>query len=196
MYIDIDNTIWDVYPAALDAGASMFGKRYTLEEIGSWWGWVNAFGKNYFKVFEEALAPEKVAEREMFPGVEDALWKLIDKGFWLHFMSHNPKPNPLQEPVREWISSKLRYPQFDLTIFGARNCKIEEMKKDETAFGIIEDKPSTLRKAVKEGYEAYAKITDINKNEKIPGAIWFDDWNELPKRVPNMNRVRYNLAVN
>jgi hypothetical protein len=188
LYVDVDNVLWDAYPWTLKAVERLWGKKLTLDDVGTWYGWEDLLGPNWFDAFTDSLRPDLVPQREFLPGCVEVLSELDKSGFWLHFVSHNPKPRALYGPVLEWISDNItlgtgdpgEYPHFDLTIFGARNDKIDFMNQDDNAWGIIEDKPSTLRKAVKHGYHTYGRRTGLNKCEDIPGVVWFDHWHELP----------------
>jgi hypothetical protein len=81
-----------------------------------------------------------------------------------------------------WIGGCVTVP-FDITPTEEANDKIEILSDDPSAWGIIEDRASTLRKAVEEGYYAFGKITDVNYHEDIGGVRWFDDWRLVPAKV-------------
>lgn len=183
LIIDVDNVLWDAYPWTLEAVKQVFDKDITLEDVGHWYGWEGLLGPKWFDAFTIALDPQRVVDREPLPFAPEVLHRL-SKHFWIHFVSHNPKPNALHDPLDNWIKDNFVLgtgdaPGYDLTIFGARNCKVDYADSLGDVWGIIEDKPSTLRKAVKRGYVAFGRMTPLNEHEKIPNVNWFDDWSDL-----------------
>ena len=187
LYIDIDSTIWDTNETVLNTLKRDLGIEAKYEDI-TYWGYYEDLvggGEGWFnKVFKDAFDPYQVYHRELYPGVEDALHTLWTRdNFRFHFLSHNPEPTKMIAPVNEWLHSKLTVP-FRLTIFGARNCKINFMDTDTSAWGIVEDKPSTLAKAAKNGYATIAKshpynLTTIDQYDIIS----FGSWSEVPALV-------------
>ena len=186
LIVDVDNVVWDAYPWTLDAVNKIFHTHITLEDVGHWYGWEGILGPRWFDAFEEALHPERVKDRVPLPNSQHVLY-FLSQYFWIHFVSHNPKPKALYEPLRAWINDNYLIgtgdpgdnPGFDLTIFGARNCKVDYMDELGDCWGIIEDKPSTLRKASNKGYVAFGRVTPLNDHEDIPRVNWFHDWDEL-----------------
>ena len=178
LIVDVDNVLWDAYPWTIEAANRIFDRCIIIEDVGDWHGWEKLLGKNWFDAFTEALDPARVVDREPLPYAAEVLYQLSQR-FYIHFVSHNPKPRALYDPLHDWITDHFPLPGFDLTIFGARNCKVDYMDGLGDVWGVIEDKPSTLRKAVSRGYITIGRTTALNRHEDIPGVGWFDEWDEL-----------------
>lgn len=179
LIVDVDNVLWDAYPWTLEAVKQRFDKDITLEDVGHWFGWEPLLGKDWFDAFTIALDPARVQDREPLPDAPEVLYRLA-KDFWIHFVSHNPRPKALYKPLYEWIEDNFYLDQeFNLTVFGARNCKVAYMEELGDCWGIIEDKPSTLRKASNKGYATFGRVTGLNAHEDIPRVNWFEEWDEL-----------------
>lgn len=186
LYVDIDSTIWDLHPWVFEAIYNQHGIKVTEDDITKWNWAENLLGKGWWSVFEEALDPDRVMDRELFPNCAEALTVLSQAfDFDIHFLSHNPKPDKLREPIFKWLCNELDIP-FSLTIFGARNDKVDFMKEDESAWGIVEDKGKTLKRADDQAFYAFGKRYSHNQNLQNDdgyGIIWFDDWDEMPELV-------------
>jgi hypothetical protein len=144
---------------------------------------VEKFGPNYSDIFKHALDPEQVQDRELYPFVAAAVTKLYQMGFGIHFMSHNPNPSKMYLPVHMWLDDYIHI-NYELTIFGARNDKISTMREDPKAWAIIEDKPSTLVKAQKNGYVTLARRHPWNLDVIAKHDIMsFDNWAVVPEML-------------
>lgn len=189
LYVDIDSCIYpaeDLYDAA---ALELFGKPFGLKESDHYFipdEMRARFGPDYARIFDLALAPERVHERELYTGVERALfdiWYRLEMD--ITFISYNHKPGPLREPVREWLESRLAFP-FDLTIYGHRNDKTATMTADPSAWGIVEDSPKTLLKSARKGFATFGIHQAWNENlttDPNCGIMWFDEWEKLPDLV-------------
>lgn len=182
LYIDIDSTIW---PAELEyekAEMELYGTKLLST------GWydvprlIETFGSNYQEIFWKALAPEKVMEREFYPNCLEALYDLYSMGFDIHFITHNPFREMMSDPLFDWLNLSLIHP-LELTVYAEHNCKVETMNQDPTAWGIIEDRPSMLSKAVDSGYKAYGKKQVWNQRDPVGGVWWFNDWSVVPSLI-------------
>lgn len=191
LYVDIDSTIWPLNDYMHDAMLSLTGIHINHEDVTTWDYYFNLGVERelVLEAFDIALSPDKVADRPLYDGVADALLRLSETGFHVHFLSHNPCPKPLHDAVYNWLMSKLMFP-YSLTIFGARNCKVAFMREDSEAYGIIEDKPSTLIKAHKSEFVTIAKRQPWNLTTiEEYGIMSFDAWREVPKLVTGVERV-------
>lgn len=181
LYVDIDSTIWpaeDEYDrAAMELYGVEFGTDwYSEAEL------IERFGPDYQKIFSYALRPERVTERKLYPHAYATL-RNLGKTFRLHFISHNYEPDDIESRVREWLERRLGG-QFDLTVYPPYNDKVATMNADPFAYGIIEDKATTLVDAMKAGYVTIAKRQPWNLSivDKY-GIMSFDDWVEVPTLV-------------
>ncbi len=190
LYIDIDSTIWDMESVVFATMQREFGIEITHEDITQWdtipelVGWCDGW---FDKCFKDAFDPEQVGQRRLYPHVGKALLNMwVSYGLSFHFLSHNPEPRKMQEPVRQWLHDHLLVP-FEVTVFGARNDKINFMQDDPNAWGIVEDKPSTLAKAAKSEYVTIAKRHPYNLNIIDQYDILsFDHWRDVPDLVHNI----------
>lgn len=196
LYVDLDSTFWDTEPLYKEAMEVLFGK-YIPDHEREDFDWPQKLGvDNWWDMFDYALHPSRIADRHPFPGACKALHDLhYYKGFGIHFCSHNPKPSLLYIPIMEWLSGLLDFP-FDLTIFGKRNDKIDYMDTHEGAWGIIEDKPATIRKAVRRGYPTFVKKYTYNAKECDTLEVsWFHEWHTVPYLVTMSEGSQKGLLV-
>jgi len=181
LYIDIDSTIWAPEPEYDKVEYAMYGTTRLSKEWFEPDELVEIYGPDFKQIFWKALAPEKVAEREMFPHVGETLDQLNFMGYNIHFLTHTHFPDEMRKPLHAWISECTLAP-FEITPTEEANDKIDIIAEDPSAWGVIEDRVSTLTKAVEEGYYAFGKRTHVNDVD-IPGVRWFDDWRLIPSKV-------------
>jgi hypothetical protein len=146
---------------------------------------VEVFGENYHQIFWKALDPDNIQERKLYDGCAEVLCNLnhgvVGEPFNLHFISHNPFAKDIREPMNEWLTSVLHTAtDFELTVYHERFNKSSTMKKDPTAFGLIDDVPKNVLGAKEAGFSAYAKKHPWNKDVPVP---LFDSWHELPELI-------------
>lgn len=189
MYIDIDSTIW---PAEVEYTRSEMRMHGTDDLIKNWYDVPELeakYGKDYKDIFWDALNPRKVLDRVTYPGFETAVLRLrYEYGFNIHFITHNPFPGQMEAPLRTWFHHIFMdvagfVPR--LTVYEEDNCKADTMKADPTAWGIIEDKPSTAQAALEQGYKVYMKLHVWNREYVEQNCLvrGFDDWVKLPGMV-------------
>jgi hypothetical protein len=185
LVLDLDSTLWDTHPLYVEAQEHLFGKAMPYEDITHWYAYRDFHGDGFYTMFDYALDPQHLERRELYDGVADALLFMHHTfGLDYHIISHNTKPQ-LRGPYLEWLDSVLPVP-FDFTLFGSRNDKIAEMKKDPETWGIVEDKSETALKAMRAGYHTFVKAHPWNSDCAIPGISRFEDWNEMPNLVYNI----------
>lgn len=189
IYVDVDSTIW---PAELEYTRSEMRLHGTDDLVKNWYDVPELkakYGEDYREIFWDALNPKKVLDRVMYPGVENAVLTLrYELGFNIHFITHSPFPEQMEPAMREWFDFVLGdVPGFvpDLTVYDESNCKATTMASDPTAWGIIEDKPSTAHAAIQRGYRVYLKRHVWNReylkdNTQVQG---FDEWKYIPGMV-------------
>lgn len=180
VYIDIDSTIWPAEVEYDRVAMELFGKPfgenwYNIPELKE------RFGPNFSRIFEDALHPYSVWERELYPHVTEALQYMVELGLDVHFLSHNPKPKVMIDPVWEWLLEKSGINDFELTILRSDYSKIEFMQSDPFAWAIIDDKVETLLEACEAGYVTVAKQQPWNLTlQGKVGILSFDSWQILP----------------
>jgi len=186
LFVDLDSTLWDTEPLYYEGMMRLFG-RYIAPDERVDFNWPRALGDNWWDLFDYALHPNKIYKREFYPYAVDALYKIVYMRFGIHFCSHNPNRILLEGPVRLWLEDAFNF-DFDLTIFGARNDKIDYMDTHVGGWGIVEDKPSTIRKAVRKGYPTFMRVHNYNlpllEDSYLADNIYaFEDWKLMPGLV-------------
>lgn len=192
IYIDIDSTIWNFNDPFHAVIRESTGIDVVYDDVDCWDYYFNIGipAEKIKKCFDIALHPDKVQQRQFFPGVLESLPELYQMGYNIMFLSHNPKPAQLTPAIDMWLFNNLVIP-YKLKIFGARNCKIEYMREQGDAWGIVEDKPSTLVKAHKSEFNVLAIKQPWNlKIVEEYGIVSFNDWSEVPKLVEEINLAR------
>ena len=193
LYIDIDSTIWPAEDVYAKNAIELFGSNYPMTVQYDEQFFKDTYGPGYGDIFK--FNPEEIADRVLYPYAAWALNYLYGLGFELHFLSHNPAPHKMRKPVQAWLESKLQVP-FKLTVFGARNCKVNFMAGEDYAWGIIEDKPSTLAKAHRHGYVTIAKEQPWNlRTIEECGILSFSSWLQIPGMVTNVLEKGQYLAL-
>lgn len=184
LFIDLDSTLWDTEPLYHEGMMSLFN-RYIAPNERADFDWPKDLGDNWWDLFDYALHPERIRYREFYPGAVFAVNAIHDQlGFDIHFCSHNPKPKLMEGPIHEWLRGTFKF-DFDLTIFGARNDKIDYMDTHEGSWGIVEDKPATIRKAVRRGYPTFMHVHNYNRSlledrQVSDGIYAFNRWVVMP----------------
>lgn len=186
IYIDVDSTIWDLFPDQKYFAKKLYGIDLKEEQVDRWNWCYRVFGDDGFDIFRHILVPNRVQGRELYDGCAEALLDLYESGFDITFLSHHWNPKAMEPAVREWLQSKLEFP-FSVTLMGARNDKIDYMMEDPSACTIIEDKPSTLKKGIESGIPVVAKMQrwnmDLIEKEDV---LSFVEWDEAPHLLKNM----------
>ncbi len=89
--LDIDNSIWDCYPLYNEAAKNIFGRGYDEDDCDDWFWLSQEFGKDYWKIFDEALSQKNLKNRRLYEGVVENVDKLRYLRFDIHFVTHNRK---------------------------------------------------------------------------------------------------------
>lgn len=187
LYIDIDSTIWPAEDEYREAEMAIYGtdklrfNYYTPEEMQE------MYGENYKELLFKALSPDKVMERELYPGCAEILCNLyrgMNGGYDLYFLSHNHFAKEMDGPLREWLDREM-HPgvEYQLKVMHERYNKYAFMRKDPTAYALIDDRPRNVLDAQREGYHVLSKKQTWN--EHLDSVPMFDDWYEVPNYLPN-----------
>lgn len=191
--LDVDGTLYETWRLANEVCERLVG-----EEIIFPWPSYDHLRKVYGDevaeaAFLEACGPEKVQDRELYPGCAEALNE-ISKVAHIHFLTHSPLGQRMRPSLEEWISSFLDA-DFDLTIVETLN-KIRVAKR-ENMFGIIDDRPETIRQFLDAGLFA-ATIYHDYLNEVIQerkDLVVFNTWEDAPILVMEGMKRRGMLKV-
>lgn len=189
LYIDLDGTLLDTVPLFQEAEQALFGRVMPEDDKTHWYYYRDFHGANYYAIFDYALSVDMIPKRRMYEGVVPALYFVhYSLGLNIHIISHNKDYERMYVPYKEWLDTVLADLPFEFTLFEASNCKIKTMQADESALGIVEDKPDTIRKAIKAGYPTYIKSQPWNHVEREElrekdNVYIFDDWVRMPELV-------------
>ncbi len=177
--VDIDSTIYEFSDSLIESTKELKGDTITKEEISDWYYLQKRYGNEEAEeIFIHALAPEKVAHRELYPGCKSVLDTLRQTGVELHFISHNHNPDGMNDAVREWLAPK--FPLVPVDILHSSEPKLDKLLELD-ALGILDDKPETLEAVADAGLIAATLIHPWNQklvNER-PDIMGFRRWKDV-----------------
>ena len=181
--LDVDSTIWDLTEWVSEAVLDVTGERLDLEAITTWTHVLDAHGEEVaMEVYERALSPRRVREREPYPGSPEVLRALQKQGIKVHFITHNWDPEAMTPCLEPWLKEHFG-PDVGLTVTTEEKLSI---LRDLGAFGMVDDRPGTIARVADAGLWAATKIQPWNRElgarrEDIHG---FGSWREFPKLPP------------
>jgi len=181
--LDVDSTIWDLAEWVCEAVLDVTGERLDLEAITTWTHVLDAYGEEVaMEVYERALSPRRVREREPYPGSPEVLRALQKQGIKVHFITHNWDPEAMSPRLEPWLKEHFG-PDVDLTVTTEEKLGILH---DLGAFGMVDDRPGTIARVADAGLWAATKVQPWNRElvaerRDIHG---FGSWREFPKLPP------------
>ncbi len=178
--VDVDSTIWDLTAWVCEAVLHVTGETLDPETITSWTHVLDAYGESAaMEVYDRALAPHRVREREPYPGAAEVLLRLQEEwGMRIHFITHNWDPEAMKPHLEPWLKEHFG-PDVGLTVTTEDKLGILRVLG---AFGMVDDRPDTIARVAGAGLWAATKIQPWNRsliaeNANVHG---FADWRELP----------------
>ncbi|HEX2107966.1 MAG TPA: hypothetical protein VHF70_01640 [Rubrobacteraceae bacterium] len=181
--LDVDSTVWDLAEWVCEAALDVTGERLDLEAITTWTHVLDAYGEEVaMEVYERALSPRRVREREPYPGSPEVLRALQKQGIKVHFITHNWDPEAMSPRLEPWLKEHFG-PDVDLTVTTEEKLGILH---DLGAFGMVDDRPGTIARVADAGLWAATKIQPWNR-ELVAGRRdihGFGSWREFPKLPP------------
>jgi 5'(3')-deoxyribonucleotidase len=178
--VDVDSTVWDLTAWVCEAVLDVTGERLDPEMITSWTHVLDAYGESVaIEVYDRALAPHRVREREPYPGATEVLLCLQEEwGIGIHFITHNWDPEAMKPHLGPWLEEHFG-PNVGLTVTTEDKLGI---LRALGAFGMVDDRPETIACVAGAGLWAATKIQPWNRslvaeNANVHG---FTDWRELP----------------
>ena len=180
---DVDSTIWDLSAWVCEAVLDVTGERLDPETITTWTHVLDAYGEAAaMEVYERALSPRRVREREPYPGSPEVLRGLQKQGIKVHFVTHNWDPEAMTPHLGPWLKEHFG-PDVGLTVTTEDKLGI---LRDLRAFGLVDDRPGTIARVADAGLWAATKIQPwnrelVNGRKDIHG---FASWHEFPNLSP------------
>lgn len=184
LIIDVDGTAYSLHSSLSEACERLFGRAVEPEEITDWYALRRIFGKDYFEAYRIALDPCRVMGRTPFPGFVYAMERLHAAGLTIHFLTHNEDPEAIEPALREWFDHMLPHVPYELEATTARKCKVKRALELGDVALLIDDKPSTIDKALEAGVPIASKRHPYHKKyEDDPRVFLFDDWGKATSLI-------------
>ena len=183
---DVDSTLWDTGARVRDVVLEMTGDTLDPEVVSTWTQILDAYGERVTaEIFARVLSPERVREREPYPGSEEVIRRLQEEhGVGVHFVTRHYDPAAIEPHLESWL--KLHFGrEVGLTVATGDKLPIV---RELGAFGLIDDHPDTIGRAADAGLWAAAKIQPWNRaliaeRSDVHG---FSDWREVPDLLPSL----------
>lgn len=187
--IDVDNTIFDFDTLVNAAMLDVCGVEYEYEDKSHWDYWFDLAPEDgVVEALRLALDPTKVMERELYPGVVEALEELYDDGIRPHFITHNFfDPQRMRNALAMWLEEVITVP-FGLSVVNT-GPKLTVMRRID-AFGILDDKPDFIESVADAGLFAATKIHPWNREvvERRSDVHGFEHWSEVPGLLSQLGK--------
>jgi hypothetical protein len=181
---DVDSTVWDTGARVREAVLEITGDTLNLEAVTTWADLLDAYGEQMTtEIFARVLSPERVREREPYPGSAEVLRYLQEeRGVRIHFITRNHDPGAMTPSLEPWLKEHFG-PGVGLTVTTEDKLVILH---ELGAFGLIDDRPEILERAADAGLWAAAKIQPWNRELVAQRADvrGFSDWREVPNLLP------------
>lgn len=182
--VDVDSTVWDLSAWVCEAVLDVTGETLDPEAITTWTHVLDAYGEEAaFAIYTRALAPERVYEREPYPGAAEVLQCLQEeRGARVHFVTHNWDPEAMTPYLKPWLQEHFG-PDIDLIV--TMRDKLEVLR-DLDAFGMVDDRPETIRRVADAGLWAATLVQPWNRELVAghPRVHGFENWREVPDLLP------------
>jgi hypothetical protein len=184
LFIDVDSTIWDTGARVREVVLEATGDALDLEAVSTWTQILDAYGEEATaEIFERVLSPERVHEREPYPGSEEVLrYVQEERGLRVHFVTRNHDPGAMTPRLEPWLKGHFG-PEVGLTVTSGDKL---DVLRQLGAFGLIDDRPEILERAADAGLWVAARIQPWNREllAARPEVHGFSDWREVPNLLP------------
>ncbi len=182
--LDVDSTVWNTGARVREVVLETTGDTLDLEAVSTWTDLLDAYGEQMTtEIFECVLSPERVGEREPYPGSVEVLRRLQEeRGIGVHFISRNHDPGALAPRLEPWLREHFGS-GVGLTVTAGDKL---DVLRELGAFGLIDDRPEILERAAAAGLWAAARIQPWNRElvAARPDIHGFCDWREVPDLLP------------
>ena len=181
--LDVDSTVWDLTAWVCDAVLNVTGETLDPESCTTWTHVLDLYGEEAtMEVYTRALSPERVYEREPYPGSTKVLRGLRRKGISLHFVTHNWDPEAMTPHLEPWLEEHFGT-GIGLTVTTEDKLGILDSLG---AFGMVDDRPDTISRVADAGLWAATMIQPWNRDlvKDHPKIHGFTHWREVPELLP------------
>ena len=180
---DVDSTLWDTGAWVRSAVLDITGERLDIEKITTWTHILDTYGeKTTTAIFDRVFDPERVRDREPYPGAPEALRALQEsQGIDIHFVTHND-PEIMTPHLEHWLRTHFG-PNVGLTVTTEDKLDILEQLG---ALGLIDDRPDTIGRVADAGLWAAAMMQPWNRDllTRRSDVHGFSHWQEVPALLP------------
>jgi len=182
--VDLDSTVWDTGARVREVVLETTGDALDLEAVPTWTQILDAYGEEATaEIFERVLSPERVHEREPYPGSAEVLRHLQEeRGLRIHFVTRNHDPGAMAPRLEPWLREHFGA-GVGLTVTSGD--KLGVLRR-LGAFGLIDDRPEILVRAADAGLWTAARIQPWNRElvAARPDVHGFSHWHEVPNLLP------------
>ncbi len=183
---DVDSTVWDLTAWVCEAALDVTGQRLDPDALSTWTHVLDAYGEGAaMEIYTRALSPQRVREREPYPGSAEVLRSLQEERcIRVHFVTHNWDPEAMTPHLEPWLREHFG-PEVGLTV--TTEDKLGILRK-LGAFGMVDDRPGTIERVAEAGLWAATMLQPWNRelvagHPKIHG---FESWREVPDLLPSL----------
>lgn len=181
--LDVDSTIWDLTAWVCKAVRDVTGEALDPEAITTWTHVLDVYGEEAaMEVYTRALSPQRVHEREPYPGSAEILRGLQKRGIGIHFITHNWDPKAMAPHLEPWLKKHFG-PDVGLTVTVEDKLGI---LRALGAFGMVDDRPGTIARVADAGLWAATMLQPWNRKlvSERANIHGFTDWHEVPDLLP------------
>jgi phosphoglycolate phosphatase-like HAD superfamily hydrolase len=181
--LDVDSTIWNPTPWICEAVHDITGGELDLESCTTWTHVLDAYGAEAaIEIYTRALSPDRVREREPYPGSVKVLRDLQQQGIRIHFITHNWDPEAMTPHLEPWLKKHFG-PDIGLIVTVEDKLGILDSLG---AFGMVDDRPDTIARVADAGLWAATMIQPWNRELVAERAdvYGFENWHEVPDFLP------------
>ena len=181
--VDVDSTVWDLSAWVCQAVSDVTGETLDPESLSTWTHVLDLYGEEAtMEIYERALSPGRVREREPYPDSADILRDLQAEGVRVHFITHNWDPEAMAPRLEPWLKTHFG-PDVGLTVTTKDKLGI---LRELGAFGMVDDRPDTIARVADAGLWAATMIQPWNCElvEKHPRVYGFVSWRDFPDLLP------------
>ena len=180
---DVDSTLWDTGAWVRSAVLDITGETLDRERITTWTHVLDTYGeKTTTAIFDRVFDPERVRDREPYPGAPEVLRALQERqGIEIHFVTHND-PEIMTPHLEHWLRTHFG-PNVGLTVTTEDKLDVLEQLG---ALGLIDDRPDTIGRVADAGLWAAAMIQPWNRDllTRRSDVHGFSHWQEVSALLP------------